>query len=233
MKRFYARVEVVEAEPSGYTVQLDARSIKTPAGQPLVLPTRKLAEKVSVEWAAQREKIEPESMPLTGLSNAAIDRIGPNRSTVVDELSTYLASDPIRYRVSEPPELVALQTSKWDPVLQGFRDRFGIELATTSDLTALVDEPGSALCIRNYAEAKDGFALTAFANLSQHLGSVLIAMALSEGDMPPGDAFDAALLEELHQADRWGVDKEAVDRRRAIQSDVETAHAFGVLVVPD
>lgn len=228
MKRFYARVEVYEIDDE-FSIQLDGRAVKTPAGNMLVVPTRALADRLSIEWAAQRDEIDPASMPLTGLSNAAIDRIGPNRGIIVDELVAYVASDPVRYRATDPDDLVGKQSRVWDPILSVFEDRFGIALSVTTGLNAIADQPEPALCMRNYATAKDDFALAAYANLAQHLGSVLIALALDTGVISPEVAYEAAFLEELHQADRWGVDKEAEDRRRIIRDDVAVAHEFGEL----
>lgn len=231
MKRFYARVEVVEVN-EGFAIELDGRGIKMPAGNVLAVPTRPLADRISIEWAAQREEIDPASMPHTGLSNAAIDRIGPNRDTVIDELAAYLANDPIRYRATEPDDLVARQSATWDPILEGFEQRFGMRLATTTGFEVFQDPEPSVLCVRNYADAKTDFTLTGFANLAQHLGSVLIALGVSEGDIEDDAAFNAAYLEELHQADRWGIDKEAEDRRRIIRSDAALAHEFSTLAHP-
>jgi len=228
VKRFYARVEVVEGD-DGHTVELDGRGIKTPAGKPLAIPSRALADRVSIEWVSQREEIDPLSMPFTGLCNAAIDRIRPNRNIVIGELSAYISSDPVRYRATAPDDLVAKQSKIWEPLLRDFEARFGQTLTTTTGLNAIEDPPEPVLCIRNYADAKDDFSLTAFANLTQHLGSVLIALGLTERVLDPDAAFEAAFLEELHQVDRWGVDDEAEERRQRIREDIASAFEFGDL----
>lgn len=229
MKRFYARVEVAEDGQGAFGIQLDGRTVKTPAKATLKVPTRKLAERISVEWAAQRDEIDPASMPMTGLSNAAIDRIAPNRDMLIDRLSAQVSSDPIRYRAEAPRDLVAREDDAWNPLLGDFRDRFGIELPTTSGIAPLEDEPVALRCVANYAGARDDFRLTAFVDVAQHLGSVITAIAALEGAVDAEAAFEAAYLEELHQADRWGIDKEAEDRRRTIRRDVETALAFDEL----
>lgn len=229
MKRFYARVEVFEHEDGDFAVQLDGKPIRTPAGTALRVPTRKLAERISVEWAAQRDLIEPASMPVTGLSNAAIDRIGPSRATVISGLATYIDSEPLRYRADGPEDLVAKEREFWDPVLNDFKERFGVTLTLATGLTPLEAQPAAGLCIRNYAESRDDFRLTALADAAQHLGSMLVAVAMIEGALDAEQAFEAAYLEELHQAEHWGLDKEAENRRRAIREDVRIAKLFDEL----
>ena len=83
MKRFYARAT---AEAGG-AVLLDGKSIRTPGRNALALPTPALAEAVAAEWNAQGEKVDPRSMPLTGLANAAIDRIAPAHDAFAEGLA--------------------------------------------------------------------------------------------------------------------------------------------------
>ena len=74
MKRFYRQAEVTAGD-GGFEIALDGRPIRTPGRVPLAVPTRELAEAMADEWNAQGDKLEPRSMPLTGLANAAIDRL--------------------------------------------------------------------------------------------------------------------------------------------------------------
>jgi len=50
------------------------------------------------EWRAQREHIDPASMPLTRLANSIIDGVADAAPEVVAEVEKYLASDLIFYR---------------------------------------------------------------------------------------------------------------------------------------
>ena len=230
MKRFYARVEVVEDETDCFAIQLDGRTVKTPAKATLSVPTRKLAERISVEWAAQRDEIDPASMPMTGLSNAAIDRVSPNRDLLIDRLAGQIVSDPLRFRAHAPRDLVEREAEAWDPVLGDFRDRFGVTLTTIAGLGMPENVPEAETCVRNFAGARDDFRLTALVDLAQNLGSIVVAIATLEEAIDAERAFGAAFLEELHQAEHWGYDKEAEDRRRSIRTDIETALSFDQLL---
>ena len=74
MKRFYQRVEVA-AEGAAHRVLLDGRPLRTPARQPLALPSAALAAALAREWQAQGEVIRPHAMPLTRLASTAHDRM--------------------------------------------------------------------------------------------------------------------------------------------------------------
>ncbi|MDX1580978.1 MAG: ATP12 family chaperone protein, partial [Alphaproteobacteria bacterium] len=77
MKRFYEKADIAKAE-QGWQIVLDGRPIKTPAKAGLAVPGESLARAIAEEWQSQGEEIDPFTMPLTGLANAAIDRVAPN-----------------------------------------------------------------------------------------------------------------------------------------------------------
>ena len=75
-KRFYERAHVVATDAGGDAqILLDGKPVKTPARQALAAPTRQLADAIAAEWDAQKDVIDPASMPLTRLANAAIDGV--------------------------------------------------------------------------------------------------------------------------------------------------------------
>src|SRR5687768_13595973 len=71
-KRFYTDV-TVEPEGQGFAIRLDGKPVRTPTKNWLTLPTAALAELVAAEWRAQKDLIDPLTMPVTRLANTAID----------------------------------------------------------------------------------------------------------------------------------------------------------------
>lgn len=228
-RRFYAGVEIGETDGS-FAILLDNRPVRTPAKAPFVVPNRRLAEEIAVEWDAQGDHVAPETMPLTGLANAAIDRIGPRRATAVDNLVSHIESDPVCFRAEAPTDLVESESRHWDPLIEGFRTRFDVTLRLTHGLRPADQDSAASDAVRDYALGCNDFVLTALVDSATHLGSVVVAIAALEGDIDADSAFSAAYLEELHQAERWGIDKAAEGRRREIRRDVETALRFAALV---
>ena len=128
MKRFWKDVAVVEQD-GGWAVELDARPVRTPARAPLILPTESLANAVAEEWRSVGEEIDPRAMPLTGLANAAIDRVAPERQAFADGLARYAEADLACYRSEWPPDLVERQAAGWDKLLSWARRRFDVDFA--------------------------------------------------------------------------------------------------------
>ena len=67
-------------------------------------------------------------MPLTGLANAAIDRVAPDPAGLRGAASrVYGESDLLCYRAEGPARLVARQAELWDPILAWARRRYDVE----------------------------------------------------------------------------------------------------------
>ena len=126
--RFYKEAAAV-AHRDAFQVALDGRPVKTPGGQPLLLPGEPLAVAVAAEWAAQGEKIQPATMPMMQLACTAVDRVGPSRGAIVRETANYGGNDLLCYRADDPPDLVKRQAEAWQPVLDWLADEMGAPLA--------------------------------------------------------------------------------------------------------
>ena len=73
----------------------------------------------------------------------------------------------------------------------------------------------------------DPVALAALSVMTSLTGSVLLALAVAHGRLTPEEAWRFAHLDEDFQAERWGVDAEAMERREARWREMDAA---GVVV---
>jgi len=218
VKRFYKEVSVADG-----AILLDGKPVKTPARAALTLPTPELAETVAAEWRAQGEEIDPRTMKLTGLCNAAIDRIAPDVTAFLRPLAAYAESDLLCYRADNPAELIARQAEAWDPLLAWARARFDVHFAVTS---GIVHAPQPDATIARLGEALgvyDAFHLAGLAPIITIGGSLVTALALAEDEVDPDRAFDLTHLDELWQARRWGEDRLALEARAARKRDFMAA----------
>lgn len=225
MKRFYKKAEAGPAG-AGFTVLLDGRPVRTPARNPLELPTPGLAEAVAAEWNAQGEKIDPRSMPLTGLANAAIDRVAPDPGSFAANLAHYGESDLLCYRAEHPTALIERQARTWDPLLEWARRRFDVDFEIVKGIVPRRQPERTLEQLRKAVAARDPFALAALSPLVTISGSLLIALALAEGAIDLPAAWEAATLDEAWQAEQWGEDSLAAAALEARRREFESAWTF-------
>lgn len=226
MKRFYKLAAVVDT-PAGHEIHLDGRPVKTPARQPLRLPTRALADAVAGEWEAQGETIDPRSMLLTGLANAAIDRVLPDPARFAGNIAAYAETDLTCYRAEDPPELVARQAERWNPLLDWARHRYDIHFEIVAGIMHRPQPPATIARLREAVVTRDAFSLAGLSPLTTIGGSLIAALAVAEGAIPAEQAFDVTHLEEIWQVEQWGEDYLAQEIRDARRRDfLAAAHCI-------
>lgn len=225
MKRFHKKVAAV-GEGDGFGVMLDGRSLRTPRKLPLSLPTAALARAVAAEWAAQGAEIRPETMPQTRLATTAIDRVRQARTEVVMTIAGYGAADLVCYHADGDDALLAKQVRHWRPFRDWLAARHGIRLASTNGIMHLAQAPEALAKLRRLVEAHDDFGLTALADLVTITGSLAIGLGLAEGAFELEAGWQAAFVDELHQAEQWGEDAAAAARRMRLKTELSEALTF-------
>jgi len=216
VKRFW-KDATVSAEDAGFAILLDDRPVKTPARAPLAVPVEALADAIADEWRSVDETIDPRMMPLTGLANAAIDRIAPHRETFAAGLARYAGSDLTCYRATGPSELARVQEVAWDALLSWARRRYDVDFVVTEGVTPVAQPAATVEQLSHAVEALDAFHLAGLSPLVEIGGSLVAALALLEHAITPLQAWDAVSIDERWQIEQWGADAEAeaaIENRR-------------------
>lgn len=222
-KRFWTHVGV-EKDGQGYVVTLDKRRVQTPAKRALVLPSRRLAERIAQEWDAQDEQIVPLSMPFTRAANSAIDRVTPHRAEVAALIADYGASDLVCYRADSPDELVARQAAAWDPILDWLAATFEVRLVTTAGLQFVAQPDAAIQILRAEVDRMTPFQLTALHDLVGLSGSLAIGLAATRDAFDIDTLWAASRIDESWQIAQWGADDEAEALARSKHADFLRAH---------
>ena len=221
MKRFWTEVTVDARE-----VRLDGRPVRTPGRTPLTLPTDALAEAVAAEWRDVGETIDPRAMPLTGLANAAIDRIAPDPAPFAEGLARYGESDLLCYRADAPPDLIERQAAAWDPPLAWARARYDVHFTIATGIVHVAQPAATLDRLRGAVAALDPWRLAGLSPVVTLTGSLVLALALVEGAMTAHAVWAAAQTDEDWQAERWGEDQLAAEARAARCRELDAAAAF-------
>ena len=228
-KRFYQHAAVGESA-NGFSVLLDGRPVKTPRGNPLAAPARRLADLIAAEWEAQGNTIDPGSMPLTRLANTIIDGVAAAPAAVAEEITKYLGSDLLCYRAGTPEGLVQRQSQSWDPILAWARTAFGARFVL-SEGVVFVTQPEASVAAVSDAIPSDPWRLGAAHVITTLTGSALIAIAVSEGWLGVEDGWGAAHVDEDWNMELWGRDEIALARRAARFADMQAAGTVLALTV--
>lgn len=230
MKRFYKLATAEQESDAGAIIRLDGRVLKTPAKAEMRLPTLALAEAIAGEWQAQQDVIRPQSMPLMQLAATSIDRVMVDPAFARTDVIRYGGTDLLSYRADEPAALAERQAAEWQPLLDWFRDRYDVQINVTSGIIAVPQPADLTPRLERVCDGLDAWRLTALHGVTTNSGSVVIGLALLDGRLDAEAAHRAALLDELHQAERWGEDAEAAARRTGLLADLQATAQFLALL---
>lgn len=222
MKRFWKTADVV-ASGDGWGVALDGRPVRTPERAALTVPNAALATAIAAEWNQQGDTVDPRAMPLTGLANAAIDRVGPDPARFADSLALFAENELLAYRADHPPSLVAHQAAQWDPWLAWARTRYDVDFVTVSGIMHQPQPAATLARMQAAYRAHDAFRLAALHPVVTISGSAIVGLAVAEGAMDAAAAWAIGHLDELWQAEQWGKDPLAEAAHAARQADLAAA----------
>jgi chaperone required for assembly of F1-ATPase len=230
MKRFYKLVSTCK-EVGGYGVLLDGKPVKTSGKKSLLAPTQGIADALMAEWAAQKDEIDPQSMPFTQILNTKIDRIPHERAAMTEILLEYLDTDLLCYRADYPPELVKMQTENWNPHLKWFLNTFECTLLTTEKLEALRQPPAAHKVVQEFIAALDDDYFTILQLVTSISGSIILALAFTAQEISPEEVLEAARIEERHKATiydeaKYGPDPMQEKRDKAAMRDLQAAWQY-------
>ena len=229
MKRFWKDVALSETE-GGWLIALDGRPLKTPARETLVVGNFMLAEAIAGEWRGCGAQIDPRTMPLTGLANAAVDHVAPNPARFAADLAQYAEGDLLCYRADHPPKLVAGQAAAWDPLLDWARHRFDVEFVVTVGIIHVAQPPATVARLAAALTPATPFELAALSPIITIGGSLVTGLALFERAIDLDTAWHAVSLDDRWQIEHWGADDEAVAALANRRADFGAAARFLALL---
>lgn len=231
IRRFYKDVTLAR-HAGGFQVMLDGRGVKTVGGAAQIVPTAALGEALAAEWRNQGEKIDPASLPLRDMTDYAIDIVAADPVAIAQGLVAYAETDTLCYRADPDEPLYARQQEVWEPLLAAFEAAHGIALVRVSGVLHRPQPPETLAVLHARLMTLDPFALAgveAMAKLAASLVTALAALDAAQEEEPLA-LWQAVCLEEEWQADLWGRDREAEERRQKREADFLRACAFARLV---
>lgn len=229
MRRFWDDASIAPAG-SGFAILLDGKPMHLPGGATLQIAAEALARAVAAEWqeagSAKGGEMSFADTPLTRLAGTAQERVAPEPGPIVDALARYAETDLLCYRADNPPALVHRQAREWQPWLDWAALTYDAPLKVTSAVVRVPQDPQALRALRRAVAALDADTLAGLGVAVPAMGSLVLGLALADGRLDATTAHRLASLDELFQAELWGVDAEAEARRRAIAADIAVAARF-------
>lgn len=232
MKRFYKEALAAPVD-GGWQVQLDGRGVKTAGGLPQIVPSQALATALAAEWAAQEETIVPAGFVLRDMADYAIDVVAPDPAALRGGLLRYAETDTLCYRADPGEALHRRQLERWEPLLAAAETRDGVRFTRISGIIHQSQPPETLERLGDRLERLDPFTLAALNTLTSLACSLVIGLAALEPGGDAGALWIAAELEEEWQAEQWGRDAEAEERRARRAKAFADAAQFAALVRND
>lgn len=225
MKRFYEKVALREAH-GGWQVTLDGRAIKTVKGAEQLVTSEALARALAAEWDAQEGRIDPMTMQLRDLTDYAIDVVGADPVAIVDKLIGYGDTDTLLYRAHPDEPMFPKQHEVWEPIVTAFEGRHRVEFVRVSGVVHRPQNAETLERLRRVLLARGPFSLAAIEMMTTLSASLITALSAAEPESDPRALWQAASLEEEWQAQLWGRDEEAEERRAKREADFLKARQF-------
>ncbi len=221
-KRLYEKAEAVPAE-GGFAIALDGRLVKTPGRVPVTVPSEALAHEMAAEWAAQKDVIRADTMPLTRLVNSGIEGGEKVVPALREEVLKYASNDLLLYRAESPQELVAEQEAVWDAVLVTLARHFNVRFQPTIGIIHQAQPEDTLTRLAEAIHDAPLLALTSLVSITGLTGSGLLAISLRHKLCTADDAWTAAHVDEDYNIRLWGEDDEAKARRTQRRSEYDAA----------
>jgi chaperone required for assembly of F1-ATPase len=229
VKRFWDNT-AVEWTEQGHLILLDGKPMRLPSGSPLVVRPARLARAIAEEWQAagggKGGEMSFADTPLTRLAGTALERIAPDPAPTVDAIARYGETDLLCYRAGTPEKLVQRQHQQWQPWLDWAARAYDAPLRTATGVGYVKQHHDSIAALRRAVAALDIDALAGLGIAVPALGSLVLGLALAAGELDAETAFTLGALDELFQAEQWGEDYEAVDRRAGMKADIVLAARY-------
>jgi len=155
----------------------------------------------------------------------SITEIAKDRDVVIEKLVKFSLTDMLLFW-STNEKLFLRQQELWTPILIWAKENLDTKFNITKEINVPEQDSESSIKLKMFLETLTDKELTGFYFASLNMRSILLAAALIKGKITAQEAFEASCIEELWQAEQWGNDEAAENRRKSLLLELETIEDF-------
>ncbi|KAH3683968.1 hypothetical protein WICPIJ_005043 [Wickerhamomyces pijperi] len=233
LQKFWENVELKTNENNDFELQLDAKTVRTPLGNDLIVPSNRplLANLLYHEWKSlSNSNIKTHSLPFTSLISRVIDletatknaneedllKVG-KKSDIIDQLLRYLDTDTLLIfspKAEYEGGLRKAQEELYRPVIAQIEELLGSKLTfLDSDVDGLRGNRQpleTSLAAREFLHTLSYYDLVAVEKVTLTAKSLICGLltvqnkSLKTSDIELEEIAKLATLEIIYQTERWG-----------------------------
>ncbi|MFO1242514.1 MAG: ATP12 family protein [Rickettsiales bacterium] len=214
----FKSVEKTKIE-NGFHILLDGKPMRTAAGNTVVVSKEPHADAIVFEWRGISGKINLLTMPHTRLAMALADFNDALKEEKIAHVLSYAMTDMLCFREPHDEALIKRQKASWDRWVAWIEKSFGAKFSITSGLMPHQNHPDLTK-IESHLKTLSPMKLIALDHYVNVTGSLILGFAYLEKAISLPELVATAFLDEEYQAEKWGADEEAGERRRAITEEL-------------
>ena len=157
---------------------------------------------------------------------AMVEDVAQHRTEIIQRLVNFTVTDTLLFRNPDAPELFEKEAEVWDPIVAWVKECLKTDLKTSQNLEVPQANNASLPRLQIFLEGLTDKELVAFYQVSKITKSVLLAATFVRKKINAEETFRAAFLEEIWQAEKWGKDEEAEERRKCIRQELVEVEEF-------
>ncbi len=155
----------------------------------------------------------------------ATHEIAKQRKDFIEKLAQFAETDLLLFW-GRNKELAERQEKVWGPILAWAKEALDTKFVVTDQLEVPEENKHSLGRFKLFLNGLSDKELAAFYLAALNMRSVLLAAALVKGRLNARQAFETSCLEELWQAEKWGVEEEAEKRRQSLKQELVEIEDF-------
>ena len=173
------------------------------------------------------EVIDAAAFVLRDLTDYALDVVQAGKPGVIEELVPYGETDTLCYRAEPDEALGVRQRAVWEPLLIAAETRWDVRFVRVAGVIHKQQPAETMARLREELGKLDAFTLAALRTTAALAASLTLGLVALEPGAVIDALWDAANLEEDWQAELWGKDAEAFERRVLRHAAFAAAARFG------
>tara|TARA_B100000073_G_scaffold342191_1_gene344857 strand:+ start:105 stop:839 length:735 start_codon:yes stop_codon:yes gene_type:complete len=218
--RFYENVSIKNYQ-NNFLIFLDENQLLSPKNNIISYPSLDLIKLIANEWDKQKETVNINNMLASKLFFTALDKVRPNLSKAIDDLSSFIDFDLLCYQVQSPCDLKKLQDKNFSPIISWISTEYKVTPNINNGIISHSNNRELKSNLRELLRSFDFIELTLLEFLINLLGSIILGIAFLKGRLSDLEIISLIYLEEDWKTRLSGDKDYTSDAKKNIKFDME------------